>query len=90
MSVEWSFATNGEARLLTANLADFVGLLPDMSDSERLVLVESFIPYTTAFDMGIDALTFRNFTFTRPRTGRVPFDETITTAPSMPGITTEG
>ena len=90
MSVEWSFATNGEARLFTANLADFVGLLPDMSDSERLVLVESFIPYTPAFDMGIDALTFRNFTFTRPRTGRVPFDETITTAPSMPGITNEG
>lgn len=88
LSVDWSYATNGEARLFTANLNDFVGLLPDMSDSERLVLVESFIPYTTAFDMGVDLVTFRNFTFTRPRTGQVPFDETITTAPSLPSLTT--
>lgn len=88
LSVDWSYATNGEARLFTANLNDFVGLLPDMSDSERLVLVESFIPYTTAFDMGVDLVTFRNFTFTRPRTGQVPFDETITTAPSLQDFTT--
>jgi hypothetical protein len=86
MSVDWSYATNGEARLFTANLADFVGLLPDMADAERLILVESFIPYTTAFDMGIDAFTFRNFTFTRPRTGQVPFDATITTAPTGSSI----
>lgn len=90
MIVDWSYATNGEARLFTANMNDFVGLLPNMSDSERLVLVESFIPYTTAFNMGVDLVTFRNFTFTRPRTGQVPFNGTITTPPSMPGITNEG
>ena len=73
MRVDWSYATNGEARLFTANLDDFVGLLPAMSDAERLILVESFVPYRTAFDFGIDALTFRNFTFTRPRSGQVPF-----------------
>lgn len=72
MRVDWSHATNGEARLFTANLDDFVGLLPAMSDAERLILVESFVPYRTAFDFGIDALTFRNFTFTRPRSGQVP------------------
>jgi Flp pilus assembly protein TadG len=72
MRVQWSYATNGEARLFTANLDDFVGLLPTMSDAERLILVESSVPYRTAFDFGIDALTFRNFTFTRPRGGQVP------------------
>lgn len=83
MAVEWSYATNNEARLFTANLTDMEELLPQMADAERLLLVETFIPYRTAFDLGLDVITFRNFNFTRPRfAGQVPFDPTITTAPS--------
>jgi Flp pilus assembly protein TadG len=73
MHVEWSHATNGQARLFTGNMNDFVGLLPNMSHGERLILVESFVPYTMAFDMGLDLMTFSNLTFTRPRSGQVPF-----------------
>ena len=72
--VEWSQATNGEAALFTANLADMRAALPTMVDAERLILVQSFIPYSPAFDIGIELLTFTNFTFTRPRyAGRIPF-----------------
>jgi Flp pilus assembly protein TadG len=73
MHVDWSYATNGEARLFTANLNDFVGLLPDMTHAERLILVESFVPYTAAFNLGTAPVTFSNFTVTRPRSGQVPF-----------------
>lgn len=75
LSVDCSFATNGEARLFTADLPNLEGLLPEMVNAERLILVETFVPYRTAFDVGIDLITFRNFTFTRPRfAGQVAFD----------------
>lgn len=73
--VEWSAATNGEAALFTSNLVDMGDLLPDMVDAERLILVQSFIPYRPAFNMGIDLITFTNFTFTRPRyAGQIPYE----------------
>lgn len=71
--VDWSYATNGEARLFTPNLDDFVGLLPNMTHAERLILVESFVPYRTSLGFEGEMMTFRNFTFTRPRSGQVPF-----------------
>lgn len=73
--VEWSDATNGEAELFTANLVDMQELLPVMAHAERLILVQSFIPYQPIFETGLDVITFRNFTFTRPRNGRVPFED---------------
>jgi hypothetical protein len=82
-SVDWSYATNGEARLFTANMVDFQELLPVMATGERVILVESFIPYRSAFDIGLDFVTFRNFTFTRPRyAGQVPFNPNVTTPPA--------
>lgn len=85
LSVDWSYATNGEARLFDANLVDMEGLLPSMVDAERLLLVETFIPYRAAFDVGMDLITFRNFTFTRPRfAGQVPFDASVTSPPGAP------
>lgn len=73
--VDWSHATNGEARLFTANLIDYEGLLPTMADAETILLVETFIPYTPAFEIGMTLTTFENATFTRPRfAGQVPFD----------------
>jgi hypothetical protein len=73
--VDWSEATGGAARLFTANLVDMEGLLPVMADAERILLVETFIPYQPAFDVGLTVTTFENFTFTRPRyAGQVHFD----------------
>jgi Flp pilus assembly pilin Flp len=72
--VEWSYATNGEAKLFTANLIDLEGHLPVMADAERILLVETFIPYRPAFNVGLSLMTFDNFTFTRPRNNRVSFN----------------
>lgn len=81
-SVDWSYATNGEARLFTASLIDMEGRLPVMAHAERILLVETFIPYRPAFNVGLSLMTFENFTFTRPRyAGQVPFDATVTTPP---------
>ena len=84
--VDWSYATNGEARLFTANLVDMEELLPVMANAERIILVETFVPYRPAFDMGLNLLTFSNFTFTRPRyAGQVPFNGNVTTPPVVTG-----
>lgn len=73
--VDWSMATNGAARLFTSNLVDMEGRLPAMADAERIILVETFIPYRPAFSIGLTVTEFSNFTFTRPRyAGQVPFD----------------
>ena len=83
-SVDWSYATNGEARLFTANLIDLEGRLPIMAHAERILLVETYIPYRPAFDTGLNLMTFENFTFTRPRyAGQVPFNPTVTAPPAQ-------
>ena len=83
-SVDWSHATNGEARLFTANLVDLEGRLPELADAERILLIETFIPYSPAFDTGLTITEFENFTFTRPRyAGQVPFDGDVTEPPDQ-------
>ncbi len=76
--VDWSYATNGEAQLFTANLVDIEELLPTMAHAERVILVQTFIPYQPVFSTGLDFLTFSNFTVTRPRfAGQVPFNGAV-------------
>ena len=70
--------------LFTANMIDLEGRLPIMADAERILLVETFIPYRPAFDVGVSLLTFENFTFTRPRyAGQVPFNPNVTVPPAQ-------
>lgn len=73
--VDFSYGTGTQARLFTANLAGFEDQLPQMASGERVILVESFIDYEPAFNVGLNDLTFENFTLTRPRAGRVPFPD---------------
>lgn len=73
--VDWSYATGTQAALATPNLLAIEDRLPDMAQGERVVLIESFIDYDPTFNVGINDLTFENFTLTRPRyAGQVPFD----------------
>ncbi len=49
---------------------DLVGIedrLPVMARGERLFVVETFLPYVPAFNVGVDPQEFVNFTVTRPR-----------------------
>jgi hypothetical protein len=68
---------------IAGNLTDMEELLPVMAHGERLLLVQTFIPFDPAFQVGLDIIiTFRSFTFTRPRyAGQVPFDGSVTSVP---------
>ncbi len=75
-SVDWSYGTTGEAQLFDSSLEEIQELLPVMAVSERIILLETFVPYQPAFDAGLTLMNFENFTFTRPRyAGQVPFDD---------------
>lgn len=77
--VDWSHGTGTQAQLFTASLAAMEDRLPDMANGERVVLVESFVEYDPAFNVGLNDLTFENFTLTRPRyAGQVPYDPAMT------------
>ncbi|MEJ6393952.1 TadE/TadG family type IV pilus assembly protein [Gymnodinialimonas sp. 2305UL16-5] len=65
--VEWSHGTGSLADYASANVTNFVDQLPNMERNERVVLVESFIEYDPAFNIGLNNVTFSNFTLTRPR-----------------------
>lgn len=82
--VDWSFVTDNDARLFDAQMGALSDRLPPLMTNERILLVESFVPYDPAFGMGLQFLTFENFTVTRPRyANQVPFDasETVPTPP---------
>jgi len=75
-NVDWSYATEGRARLFNANLAAIEERIPLMARGDTILLVETFLPYRTAFNLGIDPLEFTNFTVVRPRfAGRIPFND---------------
>lgn len=65
--VDWSEAVGGQARLFDVNMPALADQLPVMVTGERLVLVETFVPYEPFFDIGMELTSFNNFTFTRPR-----------------------
>ncbi len=74
--IRWSYATDGRARLFNANLPEFEEQLPVMAVGDRILLVETFLPYDPFFDLGFEGIEFTNFTVTRPRfAGLVPFND---------------
>lgn len=72
--IVWSHATGTLARLCGNSLASIQDRLPNVAIGERFVILESFIDFEPAFNMGVNDLDFENFTITRPRyAGRVPY-----------------
>jgi len=83
--VDWSHVTDNDARLFDAQMPVIADRLPPLMPNERVLLVESFVPYAPAFGMGLEVLTFETFTVTRPRyANQVPFDATEA-VPTLPG-----
>lgn len=69
-TVEWSHATSSHDPLTTANvyLYDWDELwLPNMANGETIILVETYVPYAQAFNVGLSDRTWRNIVVTRPR-----------------------
>ncbi|RYG93165.1 pilus assembly protein [Loktanella sp. IMCC34160] len=66
-NVVWSQQQGGANPLTTATLLSMRDRLPVMPDNEILILYENWIAYEPIFSIGLDAFTFQNMVFTRPR-----------------------
>jgi hypothetical protein len=72
-TVEWSYGVNGAARIFDADLPGIEDMLPNMPEGERIILVETFVDYTSPLNVGLTVVSFENFTVARPRyAGQVP------------------
>ena len=70
----WSHTTGTLASLCGNSLNALNGSLPAVAIGERFVIVESFVDFDPAFNVGVNDLDFENFTVTRPRyAGRIPY-----------------
>ncbi len=69
MLVEWSRSTVSALRppLTTATLQPLRTSIPDMSDGDTIVLVETWVPYQPSLNVGIPDQVFQEFIVTRPR-----------------------
>jgi len=69
-TVEWSYGTDGHAALTTAQLQSFKvdeEFLPTMGSGETVIFLETSVPYTPAFKVGLSARDLTNVNVTRPR-----------------------
>ncbi len=72
--IDWSHGTDGLTYLRASDFPDLVDRIPIMAFGDRLLMVETFLPYSPAFSVGMSEQNFTNFTVTRPRfAGQVPF-----------------
>ena len=77
-SIDWSHGADGETRLRDTDLPGVTDQLPIMVAGERVIVVESFVPYHPYFNIGLDDIEFTNFTITRPRfAGQLPYDDGV-------------
>lgn len=66
-SVVWSQQRGGAGRLNTPMVEAMRDQLPVMPDNEILILYQNWIVYEPIFSIGLEAFTFENMVFTRPR-----------------------
>lgn len=66
--VDWSEARGDElVALQTSDMTALEPLLPVMSESDDLILVETLNDYTPRLNVGIGEVAIDTFVFTRPR-----------------------
>lgn len=63
--LQWSAASAGHAKL--DDLLPIQASIPAMGDGDTVVVVETYMPYQTDFNIGLDPFTYRNVVVTRPR-----------------------
>jgi hypothetical protein len=63
--LRWSAASAGHAPLDTVD--PIAASIPAMSPGDTVVVVETYMPYTPEFNIGLDPFTYRNVVVTRPR-----------------------
>jgi hypothetical protein len=66
--VLWSYSPGSALPALnTTLLQDLKGLIPNMSDADYATIVETEVPYTPIFNIGMSPTTLKQFIITRPR-----------------------
>lgn len=67
--LHWSRTTDSThlPQLTTSSLQALAGSIPAMSDGDFVVIVETRVDYTPAFDVGMDQQVLEQFIVTRPR-----------------------
>ena len=73
--IDWSHGTDGMTHVRASDFPDFIDRIPIMAFGDRMLLIETILPYRPAFSAGLSEQEYVNFTVTRPRfAGQVPFD----------------
>ncbi|MBC56092.1 MAG: hypothetical protein CL814_13880 [Confluentimicrobium sp.] len=67
MTRDWSYGTGTLAPLTDGDLSSYLDVIPIMPAGDRVILVETFVTYTPAFNVGLDQRSFENTVVTRPR-----------------------
>lgn len=66
--VLWSYSPGSMLpELTTATLQEVKSRIPKMSDADFATIVETEVPYTPAFNVGLSSQTMKQFIITRPR-----------------------
>ena len=66
--LHWSEGRNIAA--VTQNTVDgWTDNLPELTDSQQITVLETWVEYDPPFNTGLSERTVRNFIFTRPRYG---------------------
>lgn len=66
-SVLWSQERGADGVLTSEVVQDWHAYLPKMYDTATVVVVETWSGFSPVFQIGMEARTLHNFTFTRPR-----------------------
>lgn len=66
--VHWSRSDGSTLpELTTGTLQPLAGNIPEMADGDFAIIVEVYMPYESAFDVGLTSDNFSDFIVTRPR-----------------------
>ncbi len=65
--VQWSHATHGKPGYTNATITQLASKIPVMAVGDTVIIVQTAMPYTPAFDVGIGAFNFDDLVITRPR-----------------------
>lgn len=65
--VDWSKQRGSVPAHTQSSISTIEGQLPVMPDQERVIVVETWLDWSTPFNVGLDDMTMENLVVTRPR-----------------------
>ncbi|WP_095590050.1 TadE/TadG family type IV pilus assembly protein [Actibacterium ureilyticum] len=64
---DWSYSTDSRPALDDDTIVNFEDQIPIMTKQDRAIMVETFMDYTSAFNVGLDDGNYQNLVVTRLR-----------------------